>query len=134
MALSLRRIVLTYGAGSAGGLVNALLAWGAGGLGITTALHVAIAPALTPHLLYPRVVWGGIWGTLFLLPVSRARPLRSGFLVSLVPTLVQLLLVFPRWTPWGIAGLGLGWLTPGFVLLFNAAWGCASALALRLLE
>ncbi len=36
------------------------------------ALGVKIAPAFTPAWLYQRLVWGGLWGWLFLLPVNRA--------------------------------------------------------------
>ena len=38
---------------------------------------------------------------------------------GLVPSLVQIFLVFPRTTPFGIGGVGLGNLTPVFVLIFN---------------
>ena len=34
--------------------------------GVTALFGVAIAPTLTPTWLYPRIVWGGLWGFLFL--------------------------------------------------------------------
>ena len=43
---------------------------------------------------------------------------------GIVPSLVQMFLVFPFSTPFGIGGIGLGALTPVFVLIFNTiGWG-----------
>lgn len=125
------RASAVFAAGCLGAIANSLLVWAFGALGVAQALGVAIAPALTPEWLYPRIVWGGLWGFLFLI----ARPGWSfwgqGLLFSLGPTVVQLLLVFPLKTPAGLFGLGLGPTTPFLVLLFNAAWGLAAALWLR---
>lgn len=106
---------------------NSLAVWLFGALGITTALGVSIAPALTPAWLYPRLVWGGIWGILFLSPVPRGSWWLRGLVFSLGPSIVQLLVVFPVKTDAGALGLGLGALTPIFVLLFNAVWGLVAA-------
>lgn len=38
---------------------------------------------------------------------------------GVLPSLVQIFLVFPLSTPFGIGGVGLGALTPLFVLIFN---------------
>ena len=95
-------------------------------------LGVKIAPALTPAWLYPRVVWGGLWGLLFLLPsLGRGNWLAAGLAASLGPTLVQLFYVFPVMAHKGTAGLELGLLTPLVVVLANALWGWAAALWLR---
>ena len=41
-----------------------------------------------------------------------------------VPSLVQMFIVFPVSTPFGLGGVGLGALTPVFVLIFNTiGWG-----------
>ena len=43
---------------------------------------------------------------------------------GIVPSLVQMFLVFPFSTPFGVGGIGLGALTPVFVLIFNTiGWG-----------
>jgi hypothetical protein len=57
-----RKITLVFGAGCLGGLVNSLAVWICGLFGITAALGVKIAPQLSATWLYPRIVWGGIWG------------------------------------------------------------------------
>jgi hypothetical protein len=115
-----RKITLVFGAGCLGGLVNSLAVWICGLFGITAALGVKIAPQLSATWLYPRIVWGGIWGLL----------LRS-LLFSLGPTLVQLFVVFPMKANKGVMGLDLGSLTPLAVIVFNAIWGLTAAIWLR---
>lgn len=121
-----------FAAGALAGLANSLVVWLFGQYGISQSLGVAISPALSPSWLYPRIVWGGLWGFLFLIPVLNSRPWSKGMLLSLFPTLVQLLVVFPYQTGHGVGGLQLGLLTPVLVVFFNAVWGVTAALALRL--
>jgi hypothetical protein len=128
---SAKNFALVFAAGCFGGLLNSLAVWIFGELGITTALGVSIAPKLSPAWLYPRIVWGGIWGALFLLPLWRRKVLLKGFVYSLGPTLVQLFIVFPMKANKGAMGLDLGTLTPVFVIIFNAIWGVAAAVWLR---
>lgn len=124
----LRKLSLAFSAGALGALANSLFLWAIGAAGATAIIGVGIAPALTPGWLYPRLVWGGIWGFLLLAPVWRGRRwLRRGLLFSLGPTLVQLFVVFPVKTPHGIMGFGLGELTPLVVLAANAVWGLVAA-------
>lgn len=120
-----------FAGGALGGVANALAVWLAGAAGITQALGVAIAPPLSPAMIYQRMVWGGIWGLLMALPVLRGSIFWRGLVFSLGPTAVQLLLVFPHVADKGLYGLELGALTPGFVALFNAVWGWAAAAWLR---
>ncbi len=122
-----RSASLAFAGGCFGGLVNSLAVWIFGAAGITAALGVAIAPELTPPWLYPRIVWGGLWGFLFLLPVPKGSWAVRGLVFSLGPSLAMLLVVFPAKTAAGILGLGLGALTPALVLFFNALWGLSAA-------
>ena len=122
----LRKSTLFYAAGSLGGLVNGLAVWLAGRFGVTTALGVDIAPALTPDMLYHRLVWGGIWGLVFIVPLAVGAPALRALLYSLGPTFVQLFIVFPEHAGKGMMGLDLGTLTPGFVVLFNFIWALAA--------
>ena len=117
-----------FAAGCLGGLLNSLAVWAAGAHGITQAFKVVLAPAWTLPWLYPRIVWGGIWGLLFaLLPLGRRSVLARGLLFSLGPTLVQLLVVFPHQAHKGLFGLELGLYTPLFVFIYNAIWGVVAA-------
>ena len=81
---------------------------------------------------YPRMVWGGIWGLVFLLPFLKNSLYLKGLILSLGPTLVQLFVVFPFKAQKGAMGLDLGALTPMFVIFFNAVWGVAAAYWLKL--
>ena len=120
-----------FSAGCAGGLANSVTVWLCGKYGLTSALGVKIAPALTPYWLYPRVIWGGIWGALFILPFLKNKVVSRGILFSLFPTAVQLYYVFPYMAGKGVMGIKLGGFTPLFVLAFNAVWGITTALWLR---
>ena len=85
MNLTMRNLSLVFAAGCWGALWNGLAVWLFGILGIAPALGVHIAPPLTPAFLYAKLVWGGLWGLLFLLPLSRwSFPVR-GLLFSLRP-------------------------------------------------
>jgi hypothetical protein len=122
-----QKFTVFFAAGCLGGLVNSLGVWLFGLLGITTTLGVSIAPQFTPPWLYPRIVWGGLWGFLFFLPGLTYQPFQRGLLLSFAPTLVQLFVVFPLQAQKGMMGLELGTLTPVFVIIFNAIWGIVTA-------
>jgi hypothetical protein len=126
VALTMRNLSLVFVAGCWGALCNSLAVWLFGYLGIALALGVHIAPSLSPAFLYPRLVWGGIWGSLFLLPGGRWSFPARGLLFSLAPTLVQLFLVFPVMAHKGVLGLQLGSFTPLLVVFYNAIWGYAA--------
>ena len=130
----MQKLSLYFAAGSLGGLVNSIAAWLCGAYGVSAALQVAIAPRLTPGWLYPRIVWGGLWGLLFLIPMVKSRFVVRGLIVSLGPTAAQLFYFFPNVLSQGMLGLKLGTLTPLLVLLLNAIWGVAAALWLRLVD
>jgi hypothetical protein len=122
MKVFLRRLSAAFAAGAAGGLLNGITVWASGEYGLTRMAHVRLAPALTPGFLYPRVVWGGLWAFVLLLPVLERSPGWRVVVLALLPTLAQLFWFFPRTTPYGMLGLGLGTLMPLFVLLFNLVW------------
>lgn len=128
----MKKLLLFFAAGALGAFANSIAVWLFGHFGITSAAGVAIAPALTPGYLYPRIVWGGLWGLLFLLPMMQSKLLLKGTVLSLVPTAVQLFIIFPLKAHKGVAGLALGLYTPLFVLFFNWIWGLVTALAIKI--
>ena len=127
----MNKLLVVFAAGCLGALANSLAVWLFGDLGITSFLGVKIAPSLTPGWLYPRIVWGGLWGFLFLLPLLKSRYLLKGTVLSLFPTAVQLFIVFPYQAHKGMAGLELGLFTPVLVLFFNGVWGVVTALTIK---
>jgi hypothetical protein len=126
-----KNLSLCFSGGSLGGVVNALVVWIFGVLGIAQALGVNIAPAMTPPFLYSKIVWGGIWGAIFLMPVLKKSPFIRGLIFSLAPTLVQLFVVFPVKLGKGMLGIDLGSLTPVLVIIYNAFWGITAAYWLK---
>jgi hypothetical protein len=128
----MKKLLICFSAGCLGALVNSLALWVAGDLGVTSALGVSLAPALTHQWIYPRIVWGGLWGFLFILPLMQSKVFSKGVVMSLFPTLFQLLVVFPHMANKGMFGLALGTLTPIFVFIFNAIWGVVTAITIKL--
>ena len=122
---------ITFAAGCFGGLLNSIALWACGAHGINAALGVKLMPHLTAQWLYPRIVWGGIWGWLFLIPYKKSHPVQRGLVFSLGPTLVMLFAVFPYELHKGFLGLDLGLLTPLRVMVFNAVWGLGAVAWLR---
>jgi len=127
----MKKLLIYFAAGCLGALANSLIVWLAGEYSVTKALNVAIAPGLSPAWLYPRIVWGGLWGFLFLLPFKNTGLLLKGSILSLIPTAAQLFIVFPYQANKGMAGLELGLLTPLVVVVFNWVWGIVTAAAIK---
>jgi hypothetical protein len=127
----MKRLFIYFSAGCLGALANSLAVWLFGDMGITKLFGVSITPALTPNWLYPRIVWGGIWGILFILPILNAKLILKGTVLSIAPTLVQLFIVFPYKADKGMAGLDLGLYTPFFVIFFNWIWGLVTAITIK---
>ncbi len=128
----MKRALIFFAAGCLGALANSLTVWLFGELGITQSLGVSISPRLTANWLYPRIVWGGIWGLFFFLPFMNSKPISKGTVLSLFPTIVQLFIVFPYKAKKGVAGIDLGWLTPLFVFIFNWVWGVVTSVTIKL--
>lgn len=126
----MRKLMIYFAAGSIGAVANSLALWWLGYYGLTARYDIAIAPHLSPEWMYPRIVWGGIWALLFILPMLQSRLLLKGLIISLAPTAVQLLVFFPQANK-GLGGTELGLYTPVLVLLVNGIWGLAAALSLR---
>jgi hypothetical protein len=114
----LKKTAIVYAAGTVGALANSAA------LQLLRALRSDTGiPATSPVWLYPRLVWGGLFGLLFLLPILPGRPLAKGLLLSLAPSMARLTLFAPA------GGIGPP-LAIAMVFLFNAVWGVATAYTL----
>jgi hypothetical protein len=124
-------------AGLLGALFNSLAAWLSGSLGLPQLAGVALTPQWSLAWLYPRLIWGGLWGLAYFITVASPRArcswIRKGLWTSLLPTAWQLFYVFPNQTLHGALGLGLGTFTPLFVFGYNLIWGFFTGFFARLL-
>jgi len=127
----MKKVLIFFAAGCLGALANSVVVWLFGDLGITQSLGVSITPSLTAGWLYPRIVWGGIWGLIFFLSLVNSKPFFKGTLLSLFPTIVQLFIIFPYKAKKGVAGIELGLLTPALVFVFNWVWGVVTSLTIK---
>lgn len=128
----MKNILICLGAGALGAFVMCLAMWLSTRYGITHSLGVAIQGSIAPEWMYPRIVWGGVWGLLFLLPLFSSNILARSFALALIPTLVQLFIIYPYYQGKGMAGLNLGVLAPFVVFFFFWIWSLVTSLILRL--
>lgn len=122
----LKRLGAAYAGGTLGALVDSANIWALGYFGITARLGVSMKPEFHGAWLYPRLVWGGLWMLLLVLPVAEKRPALRGMLISLLPSAMMLLVVFPQQGK-GYYGLGYGLLTPLLVIVLNLIYGLVAA-------
>lgn len=122
----IRKISGAVTGGALGALVDSVNIWVLSQVGFTTLIGVSLAPKWTGPWIYQRMVWGGIWGLLLLLPVFKNRIVLRGILMSLAPTAMVLFKVFPAMGK-GVLGLEFGLMTPVLVLLLNFIWGIVGA-------
>lgn len=130
-------MTVCFCAGMLGALCSSLIAWKSGQMGIPAMLDVRMAPTLKSAWIYSQMVWGGIWGLTYFLAVgplrSRRHWARKGLWISLLPTLFQLLVVYPKMTGHDWLGLSLGQFTPLFVFIYNLIWGLFTGIFCRLI-
>lgn len=122
----LRRLSGSFTGGLVGAFIDSFNIWFLGVIGITALLGVGMRPEFTPPWLYPRLVWGGIFGLLFATPILEDRPIGRGIVFSLLPSALMLFLVLPSMGK-GLLGLGFGALTPLVVVGLNFIWGIVAA-------
>lgn len=122
-----RAVALCFAAGAAAGFLKCVAAWLTLRYGVAAQLGAHVVGSLSPVVIYPRVVIGGLWGLLFLLPMARNSILVSGLLWGVVVAAAELVL-FPL----------IGGRTPALLnmsvllaLLLWLVWGLAAAFLLR---
>ena len=122
-----RKISSGFTGGAIGAFIDSFNIWLLGKAGVTSLLGVSMQPHFTTKWLYPRLVWGGLWGLLFLLPFSKRHIINKGLIISLAPSAIMLFIVFPNMGK-GTFGTGFGTLTPVLVVLLNFIWGITAGL------
>jgi hypothetical protein len=122
----IRKLSGAFTGGAMGGLIDSVAIWTLANLGITKLLGVDLKPEFTAPWLYQRMVWGGIWMLLLLLPLWENRTVLRGCVFSLLPSAIMLFVVFPNMGK-GLLGLGFGTLTPVVVIGLNCVYGMVAA-------
>jgi hypothetical protein len=85
-----KRMTILFGAGVLGALAKGFVTWILATLGIPVGIWALMSSAYSPGWAYYGLVWGGLWGFLFFIPVLKRRHIDKGVLLSLVPTIIQL--------------------------------------------
>lgn len=117
-------LATTFGAGVLGAFARTLAFWLMAFSGLSAAIGFPFSASLSPESLYPRLVWGGLWALLFLLPVPRKVWWLRGLFFSLVPSLVWLVQTHLSHALDTLLADGKVFLT---VLAGNAIWGLITA-------
>ena len=126
----IRKISAAFAGGALGGFIDSFNIWIMGKSGISDLIGLSMKPEFSAPWLYQRMVWGGIWMLLLLLPLLRDRVLLRGCFFSLLPSAMMLFLVLPEMGK-GMLGLGFGTVTPLVVIGLNCIYGMAASLWYR---
>ena len=127
----MKNILLVFAAGCLGALIQIVAMNLSVHYGFTHSLGVRVGASYSPHWMYPRIVWGGLWGLIFLLPVLSGSLVVRSFVLALIPAAVQLFIIYPFYEGKGVAGFSLGALTPLVVVMFWWLWALATNLTLK---
>ncbi len=122
----IQRAALYFTAAALGGLAVVITVWGFGQIGVADLFGVAVKTALAKEFIYKQMVWGGIWGLIFLLPIGLKPVWLKGLVLTLAPVIVALVVLFPQGGA-GMLGLNLGTLTPLYIFIVNIPWGLVTA-------
>lgn len=111
-------------AGGLSALATSLLIWAFTISGLFATLHIPVAaPPDALTWMAKRIAWGALAGELFLIPLLNSTvQWKRGALVSVVPILVLLLVLYPQGAE-GWFGLNLGFALLAAVIFFWVLWG-----------
>ncbi len=126
----LRRSALCYSAGAVGELAKGGLIWLCMRTATTTAFADQLAQAIQPKGIYARLVWGGLYASIFLLPFARGSVLLRGLLGALAVSVLQLLLL-PLLLHGNLHIFALSTLS---LLVLSCVWGWVTAALLQITE
>ncbi len=88
--------------------------------GALTRLGIHVPPAPMPQFFYSRIVWGGLWALLFVLPVMTRQWLLRGVLVGVLASLAAIFYFNPAWKSAAFSFVVL-------IFVANAVWGIVAA-------
>lgn len=116
-----RLLTLGFGAGAFGAVVLSVVYFALGRAGVPEMLGLPVSTPKLPEALYRAIVWGGIWGLLFAIPVLNRASWFKGVIIGLLATAALVLYFAPPLR----AGPPLGIV---YAAALNAiVWGLAAA-------
>lgn len=118
----LKKISGAFTGGALGALLDSFNIWAMGRWGVSDLIGIDMKPEFTAPWLYQRMVWGGLWMLLLLLPLWRQRTAMRGMVFSLLPSAMMLFIVLPSMGK-GMLGVGFGILMPVVVVGLNFIYG-----------
>ena len=122
----IRKLSGAFTGGAVGALVDSINVWILFHTGILASLGISMRVEFTGPWLYPRLVWGGIWALLLVLPILKNRVALRGVIMSLFPSAMMLFMVLPTMGK-GLMGLELGLFMPVMVVTLNFIYGMVAA-------
>lgn len=126
----IRKISAAFTGGAIGGFVDSFNIWFMGKVGISDLIGLSMKPEFSAPWLYQRMVWGGIWMLLLLLPLFKKKVVLRGCVFSLLPSAMMLFMVLPEMGK-GMLGFGFGTVTPLVVIGLNCIYGIVAAVWYR---
>jgi hypothetical protein len=127
MRHSLKKLGLTFAGGCLGGVTATALNIAFGLISFPSSVGIAYHQDANIANLYAGILLGGVWGFIFLIPILNNSWILKGVILSLIPTLTQLLVVLPLKEGSPLFNVDFTKLTPIYVLFLNLIWGLVTA-------
>ena len=118
----IRNISLAFTGGAIGAFIDSFNIWFMGSIGISDFIGITMKPEFSAPWVYKRMIWGGVWMILLLLPILKNHICLRGMIFSLIPSSMMLLVILPSMGK-GLLGLGFGTLMPVVVIGLNFIYG-----------
>ncbi len=115
-----RQLSLAFAAGAVGVLALVLFLWALREAGVMTSLGVRVPAPKMPDFLYSRIVWGGIWAFLFVLPILHKQWFWRGIAVGVLASLASIFYFNPAWKNAAFTFVIL-------IFVANAIWGVVAS-------
>ncbi len=115
-----RRLSLAFAAGAAGVIALVAFLWLLRESGVAASLGLRLPAPKLPDFLYSRIVWGGIWALLFVLPVMTRQWLLRGLVVGVLASLASIFYFNPAWKSAPFTFVIV-------IFVANAIWGVAAS-------
>jgi len=117
-----RKLSGAFTGGALGALLDSFNIWFMGVTGVSDFIGITMKPDFAAPWIYKRMVWGGLWMLVLLLPIMKGRIFLRGLFFSLLPSAMMLFMVLPSMGK-GMFGFGFGTMMPFVVVLLNFIYG-----------